>query len=215
MNVYEAIAARRTIRDFAPRSIPLEVLQRILGAGLQAPSHNHLRQWNFILVEDIRQREALASFFRAEQTQFELESMLDSWNMSVECQRLMYLDGIPKQVSMILNAGALLIPCFHQPSPVLGEMKSLHELNAFASMWAVLENILIAAASEDVLGVTKIVSTPEEAAHIRNILAIPEDQEMPCYLALGYRSEDAVIHKQVPVDLQERISIDRWSPSGE
>lgn len=41
MNVYEAIAARRTIRDFALTLIPLEVLQRILGAGLQAPSHNH------------------------------------------------------------------------------------------------------------------------------------------------------------------------------
>jgi len=211
MNVYEAIAARRTIRDFAPTLIPQEVLQRILGAGLQAPSHNHLRQWNFILVEDVRQREALVSVFRAEQTQSELESMLDSWNMSVECQRLMYLDGIPKQASMILNAGALLIPCFHQPSLVLGEMKSLHELNAFASMWAVLENILIAAASEGVLGVTKIVSTPAEATHIRNVLAIPEDQEMPCYLALGYPSKDAVFHKQVSVDLKERISIDRWS----
>lgn len=166
-------------------------------------------------MEDVRQREALVSFFRAEQTQSELESMLDSWNMSVECQRLMYLDGIPKQASMILNAGALLIPCFHQPSLVLGEMKSLHELNAFASMWAVLQNILIAAASEGVLGVTKIVSTPAEATHIRNVLAIPEDQEMPCYLALGYPSKDAVIHKQVPVDPKERISIDRWSSSGE
>lgn len=76
-------------------------------------------------------------------------------------------------------------------------------------------NILIAAASEGVLGVTKIVSTPAEATHIRNVLAIPEDQEMPCYLALGYPSKDAVIHKQVPVDPKERISIDRWSSSGE
>ena len=215
MNVYEAIAARKTIRDFARTPIPQEVLQRILGAGLQAPSHNHLRQWSFILVEDSRQREALVSFFRAERTQSELRSMLDGWNMSIECQRLMYLDGIPKQASMILNAGALVVPCFYQPSPILEEKKSLHELNALASMWAVLENILIAAASEGVLGVTKIVSTPDEATHIRNVLAIPEDQEMPCYLALGYPSEDVVIHKQVPVDLQERISIDRWSSSGE
>ena len=39
---------------------------------------------------------------------------------------------------MILDAGALIIPCFRQPEPLLGEKTSLHQLNAFASMWAVL-----------------------------------------------------------------------------
>ena len=215
MNVYQAIAARRTIRDFAPKPVPRNVLLRVLGAGLKAPSHDHLRQWRFILVEDSQQREALVSVFRAERTQSELQTMLDSWDMTVECQRDMYLNAIPKQASMILNAGALVIPCFHQPSPILGEQESLHELNAFASIWAVLENILIAAASEGISGVTKIVSTPEETTHIRKILHIPDDYEMPCYLALGYPSDDSPSLSQVSIDPQERIFFNRWPASRE
>ena len=77
MNVYQAIEARRTTRDFAATPIPSLLLQRLLGAGLQAPSHDHLRQWRFILIEDPRQRAALVSFFQTERTPSELESMLD------------------------------------------------------------------------------------------------------------------------------------------
>ena len=39
---------------------------------------------------------------------------------------------------------------------------------------------------------TKIVSMPEETGHIRATLGIPDEYEMPCYLALGYPREDAV-----------------------
>ncbi|MFC2078969.1 nitroreductase family protein [Candidatus Bipolaricaulota bacterium] len=211
MNVYEAIAARRTIRDFAPRRIARDTLFRILGAGLQAPTHDHLRQWKFILVEDTKQREALVNFFRAGHTESELEAMLDGWNMTVESQRDMYLDAIPKQARMIRDAGALVIPCFHQPSPILEKKTSLHELNAFASMWAVVENILIAAAGEGIHGVTKVVSTPDETAHIRQALHMPNDYEVPCYLALGYPACDCPSLNQVPIAPRDRIFVGRWS----
>ncbi len=210
MDVYEAIAARRTIRDFDPRPVEREVLTRILDAGLKAPSHNHLREWHFVLVEDRKQREALARFFFVERTDEELREMLDGWGMADERQYAMYYDAIPKQVSMILGAGALLIPCFRQRGPLLGEKKSLHELNAFASIWAVIENVLVAAASEGVFGVTKIISTPEERDHVRAVLAIHDDYEIPCYLALGYPRDDTVRHEQLRIDVVERLHVDRW-----
>jgi len=46
MNVYEAIDARRTVRDFDDRLIERDLLLRILDAGMKAPSHNHLRDWH-------------------------------------------------------------------------------------------------------------------------------------------------------------------------
>jgi nitroreductase len=210
MDVYEAIAARRTIRDFADRPIDREILLRILDAGVKAPTNNHLRQWHFVLVEDRQQRERLVRFFRREWSQEELGTWMDECGMEDDRQRAMYADGVPKQATMILGAGALVIPCFRQRGPLLGEKKSLHELNAFASIWAVIENVLIAAASEGVFGVTKIISTPAETAHLRATLDIPEDYEVPCYLALGYPKEDAVRPKQVPVDIDGRIHVNRW-----
>jgi len=211
MDVYEAIAARRTIRDFAPKPVDRGVLRRILEAGVKAPSHNHLRDWHFVLVEDTQQRQRLVRFFRREWSREELEAWMDGCGMEDECQRAMYADGVPKQATMVLMAGALVIPCFRQPGPLLSGKRSLHELNAFASMWAVLENVLIAAASDGIFGVTKIISTPEEAVHVRATLGIPDDYEVPCYLALGYPAEDAVWTEQVPIDAEDRLYVDRWA----
>ena len=210
MNIYEAVSARRTIRDFDGRTIARDVLLRILDAGMRAPSHNHLREWHVVQVNDRQQRQTLVQSFQGERTHEELEAVLDRWGLTVECQRAMYLDGIPKQASMLLGAGVLIVPCFHQEEPLLAEKSSLHALNAFASIWAVIENILLAAASEGVLGVTKVISSPQERDHVRATLGIPEAYEIPCYLAMGYPRADAFVPKQVAVEVENRLHIDRW-----
>jgi nitroreductase len=211
MNVYEAIAARRTIRDFSERPIERETLLRILDAGMKAPSHNHLREWHFIVVEDAAQRAALARFFFTERTDSELRGILDGWGMTDERQVAMYLEAIPRQASMVLGAAVLLIPCFRQQGDLLGAKESLHELNAFASIWAVIENVLVAAASEGIQGVTKIISRPEERDHVRATLGIPDGYEIPCYLPLGYPAKDAVWHDQLTPKAAERLCVDRWA----
>ena len=210
MNVYEAIAARRTIRDFDTRPVDGKVLRRILDAGMKAPSHNHLRDWHFILVDDVGQRECLVGGFLKDRTEEELRELLDGWGVTDERQYAMYLDAIPKQAAMILDAGALVVPCFRQRGPLLGEKKSLHELNALASIWGAIENVLVASAGEGVFGVTKIVSTPEERDHVRTTLCIPDDYEIPCYLALGYPAAGAVRTEQVSVGIDDWLHIDRW-----
>ncbi len=44
MDVYEAIRARRTTRTFSARMIEDAVLERVLDAGLRAPSNDHMRR---------------------------------------------------------------------------------------------------------------------------------------------------------------------------
>ena len=45
MDLYEAIYNRRIIRDFKDKQIPENVLEKIIDAGLQAPTHDHLRKY--------------------------------------------------------------------------------------------------------------------------------------------------------------------------
>lgn len=210
MNVYEAIAARRTIRDFAPGPVEFDVLRRILAAGLKAPSHNHLREWHFVIIQDAGVRGKLVSFFNCGRTEDELRELLDGWGMTDERQYAMYFDAVPKQTAMVLAAGALVVPCFRQRGNLLGAKKSLHELNAFASIWAVLQNVLVWAASEGIQGVTKIISEPEETDHIRAVLEVPVEYEIPCYLALGHPAEDAYEAEQLEISLEDCIHFDRW-----
>lgn len=50
MDLYEALEKRRTIRDFSDREVCDEVLEKILSAAFKAPTNDHLRQFEFIVV---------------------------------------------------------------------------------------------------------------------------------------------------------------------
>ena len=52
MDLYEAMNTRRSIRDFTDETIPEEVIKRILDAAYKAPSNDHFRDWQFIVVTD-------------------------------------------------------------------------------------------------------------------------------------------------------------------
>ena len=43
MELYEAIYKRRIVRDFKDKSVSDEILEKIINAGLQAPTHDHLK----------------------------------------------------------------------------------------------------------------------------------------------------------------------------
>lgn len=56
MDFYEAIEKRRTVRDFEDKPIRMDIIKRILSAGLKAPTNNHLREWEFVIVNDKKER---------------------------------------------------------------------------------------------------------------------------------------------------------------
>jgi len=209
MDVYEAIEKRHTLRDFQDRPVPLEVIRRIIGAGLKAPSNDHMRQWQFVVIQDKARRRELVEYINAPQTRDGALAIIDQWGLKDPTQREMYLDGIPKQHSMIANAGCLIIPCFYNPWPLL-KPEILPSLNGFASIWCCIENILLAAAAEGVYGVTRI-PFEEERAQLKKILCVPEGFEIPCCLALGYPHEGASQIRQVAVDVDERIHLNTFT----
>lgn len=54
MDVYQAVASRQSIRGFLDRSVPPEVLRRVLTAALQAPSGGNLQPWQAYLLSGER-----------------------------------------------------------------------------------------------------------------------------------------------------------------
>ena len=207
MNIYEAIAARRTIRDFEDRPVAMPVIEKIIEAGLKAPTNNHLRQWEFVLVEGKEER---AKVLRVNNMtdKDECEAMLDDFGMTDKVQRDMYRQAMPRQFSMLYNAGCLILPFFKVREPLL-QPSSLSSLNDFASIWCCIENMLLAAASEGILGVTRI-PMQEESQHIQAVLGHPDAYVMPCYLALGYPAKNASIPEQKVIHAKDRIHINSW-----
>lgn len=60
MTVLEAIQLRRSVRDYSPRPIPAEVMQRMKDALRLAPSACNHQPWRFVLVTDPDLRQAVA-----------------------------------------------------------------------------------------------------------------------------------------------------------
>ena len=57
MDFYEVLERRRTYRDFSDREVSDEVLKRVIGSAFKAPTNDHLRQLEFVVV---RSRENIA-----------------------------------------------------------------------------------------------------------------------------------------------------------
>jgi nitroreductase len=208
MDVYEAIAARKTIRDFAPQEVSLDLIKKIIAAGMNAPTNNHMREWQFILLQDKAQRKELLDQIIKPVGKKGAIGIINRWGLTNEIQREMYIEGIPKQYDMLLNAGCLILPCFRQEKPLL-KPKDLSALNPFASIWCCIENMLVAAAAEGIYGVTRIPFDAESKI-IKQYLHIPEDYEVPCELALGYPTETATRTRQINIDLESRIHQNKW-----
>ena len=58
MELYEVLEKRRTYRDFSSREVNDEILNRIISAAFKAPTNDHLRQLEFVVV---RGRENIAN----------------------------------------------------------------------------------------------------------------------------------------------------------
>jgi nitroreductase len=65
METWDAIRARRNVREFADRPIAEADLDRILEAGRRAPSSRNWQPWDFVLVTDRAQLTELANVWRA------------------------------------------------------------------------------------------------------------------------------------------------------
>lgn len=207
MELYEAIEKRRTIRDFEDKPIEMNIIKKIISAGLKAPTNNHLREWEFVIFNDKKERLRILNLEDMSNYD-ECEKMLDGFGMTDSDQRGMYHIAMPKQFSMLYNSGCLILPFFKLREPLL-KPTSLSSLNEFASIWCCVENILLAAASERILGVTRIPMS-EELKHIKNTLNHPDNYTMPCYIALGYPSSNAKLPIQKTINVDDRLHINHW-----
>ncbi len=64
METWDAIRARRNVRSYLSNPIPAADLDRIAEAGWRAPSSNNRQHWNFIIVTDGDQLQALSTVWQ-------------------------------------------------------------------------------------------------------------------------------------------------------
>lgn len=214
MDFYEVLEKRRTIRDFSDKEVSDEVLEKILSAAFKAPTNDHLRQLEFIVV---RGQENISRIISpvAENTQNIQQTMLEAAAGVMDKDGYaMFVDALPKQQRMLMQSNCLVLPFFRQKDYPLCKPADQSSLNYFASAWAAVENILLAATAEGLACAFRI-PIGNEPEHVKQLVGAPEGYEFTCFLAIGYPDENAHICKQKEIRIEDRIHRNTWKRQNE
>jgi 5,6-dimethylbenzimidazole synthase len=174
---YEIVDRRRDVRAFQPgRSVPLDVLERILRAAHQAPSVGYSQPWDFIVVRDRAVRRRIRESFLQSR---ELEAARYSGER--RAKYLGYqLEGIEDSALNI----CVTVDLRNTDEPVLGTTMQPETLRS--STCCAIQNLWLAARAEN-LGVGWVSIL--DPAVVRAELGFPDGVELVAYLCVGYAVE--------------------------
>ena len=199
MEFYEVINRRRSIRQFEDREISREILVRILDAGLKAPSSNHQRRWELVTLTDKAVIMDLAKFIRPYPCRIQVPKTP---------QQEMFQIAYPRQRTMIEEASCVILPYFKQKYPLSND-KNGYGLMDYGAVWALVENMLLAATAEG-LGSVVHIPVKKEPEQIKEFLKIPDGYYLPALVILGYPAKDALLPSQVQAIVENRVRWNKW-----
>jgi len=205
MEFEEVIDKRRTIRDFQDKEVPMSIVEYAIANGFKAPTYNHLRAWDFIIINNLETKQLLIETENIEK-EINAKALETIFEHQDAILKEMYLEAIPKQKRMILNAPTVIIIVF-KPKTRVKDAMTIYDLNCLSSVWTCIENFLLSLAEHDIYGVTYI---PQQIEILKPKLGIPDELEIAAIIPIGYKADDAKILKQKAIDIKERIHFNKW-----
>jgi len=175
--VLDAIMTRRSVRNYADRQIPDDIVNRIIRAGIQAPTALNLQPWAFVVVQDRAFLDQVSAYC----VPIMLEGMKQSrGGMSDEFRALLSTEGY----SIYYHAPTVIM--------VVGRAESrFREIDC--SLCA--ENMMLAAHALGIgscwIGSTEVAyGNPE----LMQGFGIPEGYSPVGTIAFGYPAEEPAAH---------------------
>jgi F420 biosynthesis protein FbiB-like protein len=176
VDALEAIRSRRSVRRFAARAVPAELLDRLIAAACAAPAPHHGRPWRFVEVSPPsrpRLIEAMAAAWRADQP--------PPSDPSIERSRRRL-----EEAPLLLLACLDLTDARHWPD---GRRRAAERDMFVQSLGAALQNLLLTAHALGLGGYLK--GAPLFCADaVRDALDLPDGCQPAFLVLLGYPAPD-------------------------
>lgn len=190
---YQLIESRKSIRQFKPDLPPKEVIERILLAGMHAPSGKNRQNWRFFVVTGKKRDEYL---------QYSQKSWLNI--KGILQQRLKpSLYQFTERFFFTLGDAPVLIFCYSHNTP---EEKYL---TSIGSVYMAAQNINLAAVAEG-LGACTMgapLEIKDEVDEFLGVKNLPEyvagELQLLCGIVLGYPNHNP---PKAPRQIEGRIS---------
>ncbi|MFJ6214599.1 coenzyme F420-0:L-glutamate ligase [Streptomyces sp. NPDC092296] len=191
--VRQAVALRRTVRDFTDEPVDAGAVRRAVAAAVTAPAPHHTTPWRFVLLESEAARGKL------------LDAMLDAWQTD-----LRELDGWDegrinrrtRRGDVLRRAPYLVVPCLVAEGahdyPDLRRGAAEREMFVVA-MGAAVQNLLVALAGEG-YGSAWVSSTMFCRDTVRQALDLPDGWDAMGAVAVGRPASVPPQRPERPVD---------------
>jgi nitroreductase len=217
MNVAEAVATRRSIRAFADKPVPLEIVRRILDQARMAPSGCNFQPWEAVVLTGAPLKALQTALLAAAPDDpmdydFSAPGQVEKYKARLAAVgAAMYgAMGIGRGESdlrqdfaqaNLTSFGAPVLLLCHFPRAIAKEAQW-----SDVGMW--LQTIMLLVRGEG------LDSCPQEymgmyGRTIKRELGLPEDHILFCGIAIGWRDDDAPVNgfarERVPLDEQVKF----------
>ena len=197
IGLFEAIYTARAIRHVKPDPVPDELIEKVIDAGIRAPSAVNYQNWLFVVVKDPALRQRIGKVYREAgerlRTQYSArlgdrpEHMTDD-----KFHRLMSSAAYLRE--HLDDAPVLLFACLRARKAdqamagATGNAPAMTQRTTSASIYPAVQNMILACRA---LGLGTVLTTLHTFAEdaIKALLGLPADVTTYALLPIGYPQE--------------------------
>lgn len=203
MEFSEVIEKRRTSREWTGQEVGFESIKRVLAAGMKAPSWDHYRSWQFIVLHERKDKERAFAYAKAVAKRY-----ADSNRTYIRpnLAQKMYAYAMPRQYTMLVDCPYVIVPLF-KCSRLNAEWVS--KLNPLTTAWCVAENMMLAVINEG-LGYSLRIPLNREHDVVLKTLGVPQGWMTPCFIGVGCPKEEEPVLEQYSSDPEGHIHMGAW-----
>ena len=203
MEFSDVVDKRRTVREFTDEDVSFESIERILEAGMKAPSWDHNRNWQFVVLHDREDKERAFKYAKSVVRKFD-ERRYEGRDLDLS--REMYVYAMPRQHTMLVECPYVIVPLF-RCTRLNAEWVS--KLNPLSTAWCVAENMLLAAVDEG-LGCSLRIPLNREHDVVLEALGVPSGWMTPCFIGVGHPKPDEELPEQYPTSPEGHLHFGTW-----
>lgn len=198
MNFADAVAARRSVRSFEDRPVPLDAVRRAISLAVQAPAPHHSSPWRFSLLSE---GPAKASLSRA---------MGAAWRADLTGDGLPddEVEKILTRSHALLTSAPLLTICSADMSRAHDypdERRRLAEWSLFAHATGAALQVYMVALAEAGIASCWISAPVFCRADVRAHLGLPERVEPQALVLAGYAAAGYSPRPRPPADPDDYV----------